>query len=139
IMTKYPDAKSKAKKPKDLQLQAIIDAVRAAVTASSCIPRLASDGSAHGLLWDHIELYLLGCRRGIAIVEDKYRAELNPNVAMEWGWMRAMGKPVLFLMEKSFKEQRADLEGARRESFSWTSPDDDIREAVARWLEETQL
>src|SRR5688500_3622686 len=83
IMTKYPVAKPKAKKPTDEQLQAVIDAVRAAVIASSCIPRLASDGSAHGLLWDHIELYLLGCRRGIAIVEDKYRAELNPNVAME--------------------------------------------------------
>jgi hypothetical protein len=45
----------------------------------------------------------------IARVEDRHRNELNPNVAMEWGWMRAMGKRVCFLRESGFKNFRADL------------------------------
>ena len=64
--------------------------------------------TAHGLgthvyfddVWSNVELYLLGCRYGIAIVEDRFKPELNPNVAMEWGWMRGLGKDVLFLVEK---------------------------------------
>jgi hypothetical protein len=47
--------------------------------------------SRHEQLWDNVELYLLGCRRGIAIVEDKYLPELNPNVAMDWAGCGAWG------------------------------------------------
>jgi hypothetical protein len=30
---------------------------------------------------------------------------------MEWGWMRGMGRDVLYLVEKDFKKQRADRGG----------------------------
>ena len=89
VMTKFPDPKKAA--PVDAQLTRILEAVRNTVQDCGYVARLASDKDYHGMLWDNVELYLLGCRRGIAIVEDKYLPELNPNVAMEWGWMRGMG------------------------------------------------
>jgi hypothetical protein len=91
IMTKFPEGNS----PLDAQLRGVIDAVKAAVTACGHVPRLASDFTFHPLLWDNVELYLLGSSRGIAILESKYKPELNPNVAMEWGWMRGMGREIL--------------------------------------------
>jgi nucleoside 2-deoxyribosyltransferase len=74
-------------------------------------------------VWSNVELYLLGCRYGVAIVEGRYKPELNPNVAMEWGWMRGLGKDVLFLVEKrAHKYVRADWSGLIRQEFSWNAP-----------------
>jgi hypothetical protein len=132
VMTKFPDPKSSS--PADAQLTAVIQEVRNAVQGCGFVARIASDNQYHPILWDNVELYLLGCRRGIAIVEDKYLPELNPNVAMEWGWMRGMGRNVLYLVEKDFKKQRADWGGLIERTFDWASPQADIKAAVEFWL-----
>lgn len=106
VMTKFPDPKKPA--AVDVQLETVIQVVRDSVQNCGYVARVANDNHYHPILWDNVELYLLGCRRGIAIVEDKYLPELNPNVAVEWGWMRGMGRDVLYLVEKDFKRQRAD-------------------------------
>jgi hypothetical protein len=132
VMTKFPDPKNPA--PKDAHLDAVIQAVRDAVKSRGYEARLAGDDQYHTLLWDNVELYLLGCRRGIAIVEDKYLPELNPNVAMEWGWMRGMGRNVLYLVEKDFKKQRADWDGLLESPFDWADPGPGIQAGVEAWL-----
>lgn len=132
IMTKYPDPANPG--PADPKLNAVIQAVRDGVTAKGYTPRVATDTQFHAIVWDNVELYLLGCQRGIAIVEDKYVAELNPNVAMEWGWMRGMGRNVLYLVEKSFAHQRADWGGLIEAKFAWDDPVNDIKAAIAAWL-----
>ncbi len=93
----------------------------------------------HELLWDNVELYLLGCSRGIAILEDQYKSELNPNVAMEWGWMRGMGKEVLCLVEKRFNHPRADWSGLIEDYFSWENPEETINPIVQNWLKTHNL
>lgn len=132
VMTKFPDAKAAA--ALNAELNSVIQAVRDAVKDAGYVARLASDAQYHGLLWDNVELYLLGCFRGIAIVEDKYIPELNPNVAMEWGWMRGMGRKVLYLVEKDFKKQRADWGGLIEHQFDWANPAPDIKAGIAAWL-----
>jgi hypothetical protein len=132
VMTKFPDPKNPT--PADAQLAAVIQAVRDAVQKRGFVARVATDTSYHALLWDNVELYLLGCQRGIAIVEDKYLPELNPNVAMEWGWMRGMGRNVLYLVEKDFKKKRADWAGLIERNFDWTQPGPDVQAAVDDWL-----
>lgn len=132
IMTKFPDEKNPG--PRDLKLEAVIREVREAVTACGYVPRVASDVRYHPGLWDNVELYLLGCSRGIAIVENKYLPELNPNVAMEWGWMRGMGRSVLYLIESSFDQQRADWGGLIEDRFDWDDPRPAVRKAVHDWL-----
>lgn len=132
VMTKFPDPKKPA--PIDAELEAVIRAVRDAVGSCGYVARVATDLQYHAILWDNVELYLLGCKRGIAIVEDKYLPELNPNVAMEWGWMRGMGRNVLYLVEKDFKKQRADWDGLIESKFEWANPGPDIKAGVEAWL-----
>jgi hypothetical protein len=133
IMTKFPVVGAAAG-PLDAQLNAVIDATRNAVAAKNYVPRIASDHQYHPILWDNVELYLLGSRKGIAIVEDKYLPELNPNVAMEWGWMRGMGRDVLYLVEQTFQGRRADWGGLIERSFDWNDPVPGITAAVQAWL-----
>lgn len=135
IMTKFPDPKKKQKPTAaDAKLEAVIGIVRDAVEQCGYIPRVASDSQYHAMLWDNVELYLLGCRRGVAIVENRVRKELNPNVAMEWGWMRGMGRNVLYLVEKKFNQPRADWDGLSESRFDWDDPVPGITAAVTAWL-----
>jgi hypothetical protein len=129
-MTKFPEGDS----DEDHRLQAVIDIVVESVCACDYVPRMATDRTYQPILWDNVELYLLGSAKGIAIVEDRYRPEFNPNVAMEWGWMRAMGKPVLYLVEAEFSHERADASGFLGQRFHWDSPETDIPAAVRGWL-----
>ena len=115
IMTKFPEGIT----PLDEELKRVITAVQKAVRDCGYTPRIAfSDKKYQPGLWDNVEVYLFGCQKGIAIVESKYKHELNPNVTMEWGWMRGMGKDVLYLVEDSFDLARADLSGLINESLS---------------------
>jgi hypothetical protein len=86
------------------------------------------------MLWDNVVLHMLGSKRGIAIVEDKYHDEFNPNVAKEWGWMRGMRRDVLYLVEREFENARADTGGYISKGFSWDDPEADIEREVAAWL-----
>lgn len=131
IMSKFPDGDDDVSK----RLQHVIDLVREETSTHGFTARLASDKHYHSMLWDNVELHALGCCRGIAIVENRSRPAFNPNVAMEWGWMRAMGKPVLFLMEQGFMHQPADWQGLLQEQFSWDDPDATVKPAVRRWFE----
>jgi hypothetical protein len=132
IMTKFPVGD---RSPGDNQLASVIDMARKAIEARGYKARVASDHKYHPLLWDNVELYLAGCRHGVAIVEDRYLKELNPNVAMEWGWMRGMGRDVGFLIEKNFDHLRADWDGLLKDRFDWDQPDT-IVSAIAKVLPE---
>lgn len=132
IMTKFPDPQST--NPLDMQLARVIKAVQDAVTRCQFTPRVAYDRDYYPSLWDNVELYLLGCRRGIAIVESRYKPELNPNVAMEWGWMRGMGRNVLYLVESTFDQKRADWSGLIEYPFSWDDPERTVPAIVHKWL-----
>jgi hypothetical protein len=130
IMTKFPEGNTE----NDQILQNIINLVSEGVRSHGFTPRVASGAKYHHWLWDEVEIHLLGSSKGIAIVEDKYRPELNPNVAMEWGWMRAMGKKVLFLQEEEFNHGRADFAGLRSYQFNWTNPKPGIQAALESWI-----
>ncbi len=133
VMTKFPEHPAAA--AKDAELTRVLDAVCAAVRDAGFTPRIASDRDYHDQLWDNVELHMLGCKHGIAIVEDRYLPELNPNVAMEWGWMRGMSKRVLYLVEQTFTRQRADFVGLLSKPFSWEDPEPGVSAAVTAFLD----
>jgi len=132
VMTKYPDIKNP--KPADLELLNVIESVRKAISEAGYVPRLASDKEYYPNLWENVELHLLGCSKGVAIVESKYKPELNPNVAMEWGWMRGMGRRVLYLVEEAFDQKRADWGGLVEYTFAWGDPPKTISTDIKQWL-----
>ena len=128
-MTKFPENAA----GEDDKLKAIIAEVKQSITAAGFIPRIATF-EYHQELRKNVELYLLGCARGVAIVEDHCRSELNPNVAFEWGWMKGMGKRVFYLMEERFAHTRADWSGLLNKTFSWDNPTEGVRTALTDWL-----
>jgi len=130
FMTKCPEGDSES----DKKLKGVIDTVSTTIAEAGFVARIAIDTDHHEWLWDNVELYLLACARAVAIVEDKYKPELNPNVAMEWGWMRGMKKSVLYLVEKDFDHKRADWEGYLQNRFSWDNPRPGVKKALKKWL-----
>jgi hypothetical protein len=130
VMTKFPGTNS----PLDAQLSRVIKAVRDSVATVGFKSHMACDKTYNPMLWKNVEFYLLACGKGIAIVESKHTPELNPNVTMEWGWMRGMDRQVLFLVEKSFDKSRADLSGLIEAPFYWDNPEKDIENAVKKFL-----
>lgn len=133
IMTKFYRDPPPAGSP-DESLKKVIDAVRKAVADSNFVPRIALGYPYDPILWLNVEAHLLGCGKGIAILEDKYAPELNPNVACELGWMRGMGKDILYLVEKDFKHDRADWSGFLMERFAWDDIGATVVPAVTKWL-----
>ncbi len=131
VMTKYPAAEETARAAR---LQYVVGFVSSEIRRLGYRPRLASDRSFHRWLWDNVELHLCACARGVAIVEDQYAPELNPNVAMEWGWMVGMGRDVLFLRESGFNHDRADWAGLLSHEFSWQDPRPGIAAALTAFL-----
>jgi hypothetical protein len=118
-------------------LQTVIDTVKDAVRANFCHPLLADEPpKLRDNLWENVECKMLACARGIAIVEDRFNPKLNPNVAMEWGWMRAMNKPVLYLIEKDIPAAQitADVTGLISGRFDWDNPGADIPRLIAEDL-----
>jgi hypothetical protein len=136
VMTKFPEPDVRRQTDDDRKLERVINKVREAVSLKGYTARLAIDKSFDPVLWKNIEIYLIGCSKGIAIVEDKFGESINPNVAMEWGWMRSSRKNVLYLLEKKFENRKADFEGFLYADFSWDFPEEDVAAAVAKWLPE---
>ena len=62
-------------------------------------------------LWENVCIYMLGSRYGLAVLEDQVAAELNPNVTLEYGYMKALNRPVALLRDIGFRHDRADLTG----------------------------
>jgi len=88
-------------------------------------------------LWNNVCVYMLCCSSGIAILEDRVADEFNPNVAIEYGFMRALNKPTLLLADRAFRNLRADIIGTLRETFDLTDIEATIPTAVERWLRDS--
>lgn len=84
-------------------------------------------------LWDNVQIYMNGSAYGIAILENLYSDEMNPNAALEYGYMLALGNRVLLLKEKSFTNIRADILGKIWREFEF---DDigSIKNAITAWM-----
>jgi hypothetical protein len=86
-------------------------------------------------LWDNVCTYMHGCKYGVAVLEDILKNEFNPNVALEYGYMRALQKPVLLLKELRF-QPRADILGTIWEEFDVLNIEESISSALSRWMDD---
>lgn len=77
------------------------------------------DFSKSGWLWDNVCVYMLSSKFGIAVLESFSAKEFNPNVAMEFGFMKALGRELLLLKDKNFTEVKADILGRLSVPFSF--------------------
>ena len=85
-------------------------------------------------LLPNVQTYMHGCGMGIAVFERITSERFNPNVALEIGYMLAMGKPVCILKDNTLVNLHSDLLGTIYESFDVQRPDADIPEKLEKWL-----
>ncbi|MFC1825677.1 response regulator [Thermodesulfobacteriota bacterium] len=127
IMTRF--------QPGNRQLEAIDRAMRTSLAVHGLRGHRADDRCyvTDRNLWDNVCIHMIGCRYGIAVLEDIIQEDFNPNVALEYGFMRGLGKQVLLLKERRF-HPRADIMGTLWEDFDIFDIDSFIETAINRWV-----
>ena len=90
-------------------------------------------------LWNNVCVYMICSKYGIAVLEDRVANEFNPNVAIEYGFMRALNKPVLLLTDIGFRNLRADIIGTLRGGFDIYNTKETIRRPTEKWLRELNI
>lgn len=110
VMMKYPDPN--AASPQDAELlDDIWVSIDHTLNAYGLKARRADKRAYTDQLWENVCIYMLGSRYGLAVLEDRVATELNPNVTLEYGFMKALNRPVALLRDIGFKHDRADLTG----------------------------
>lgn len=94
----------------------------------------ADDKEYHSDLYNNIQTYLHGCGFGIAVFERIESDNFNPNVALEVGYMLALGKPICFLKDKTLRTLHADLIGKLYKQFDPSAPKKTIPNELNKWL-----
>ena len=130
IMMKFDDSNSKLKE---------IDSVLRSALISCQLNPLRADDKVYPKdrdLWNNVCVYMICCKYGLAVIENNSRQEYNPNVSIEYGFMRAFGKSVLLLADKDFPKLPADVSGKLREPFDTNDVSNSINQAVNKWTKE---
>lgn len=110
VMMKFPDPNSMDPTQCSL-LERIWDVVVGVLSTYGLHARRADKKDYVDNIWDNLCVHMLGSKYGIAILEDRVAAETNPNVTLEYGFMRALNRKVALFREASFRHDRADLTG----------------------------
>jgi hypothetical protein len=135
VMMKFPDGlpENHAK-----LVNRIYEVIASALGAYGLVARRADKKQYEPDLWNNLCDYMLGCHFGLAVLEDSGANEMNPNVALEYGFMKALNKEVGLLREKNFKHDRADLIGKLVKSFGigegLVLDEESVKKAIQDWM-----
>lgn len=95
----------------------------------------ASDRDYTTSLWTNVEVYLTGCKYGIAVFEDIDVRDFNPNVALELGYMMGRGKRTLLLKEQRLRTLPADVVDRLYKPFDSYHIPTTVAAEVERWID----
>lgn len=127
IMMKFSDESKLEKLEKELRIVLITNNMNALRADDKVYPNDRD-------LWNNVCVYMLCCKYGIAILENYSKQEYNPNIAIEYGFMRALNKNVLLLADSKFPKYPADIVGKLREPFDIDDIKNSIQEPVTKWI-----
>jgi CHAT domain-containing protein len=114
--------------------QKIVDSIREGLANKGMTALRADDKQYHDDLFANVLTYIYGCGFAIAVFERLEREQFNPNVALEVGYMFALGKQVCLLKDKTLSTLHADLVGRLYREFDPQNPEGTIPTALNRWL-----
>lgn len=114
----------------------IVDAIRTSLKPHGISALRADDKVYHEDLFPNVQTYMYGCGFGIAVFERIESERFNPNVALEVGYMTALGKKVCLLKDKTLTQLHADLLGKLYEPFDTRNPEKTIGPRLNKWLED---
>lgn len=99
----------------------------------------ADDKEYHEDLFPNVLTYIYGCSFGIAVFERLETEYFNPNVSLEVGYMRALGKPICLLKDKTLQTLQTDLVGKLYKSFDPQNPKESIPKQLESWLRDKDI
>jgi hypothetical protein len=94
----------------------------------------ADDRDYTGELWSNVEVYLTGCKYGIAVFEDVADTNFNPNVGLELGYLIGRRKRTLILKDRNLPSLHADVLHRLYSAFDMQDINGSIRREVGRWV-----
>ena len=138
VMMKYPDPATM--KPNHCELLGDIwDTVSLTLSAYGLRARRADKKTYHEQIWENVCAYMIGCRYGLAILEDHVAKELNPNVALEYGFMKSLDRRVALVRDVNFKHDRGDLTGKLAKPFEIDGEGGLRKETLTRAIQDWML
>jgi hypothetical protein len=84
-------------------------------------------------LWLNVRAYMWACNYGVAVFEDIDERSFNPNVALEYGFMMALGRRVLLLKEERMPRLPTDITGKLWKPFSVFDIETTITQQIDLW------
>ena len=90
-------------------------------------------------LWENVRVYMEGCQYGIAVFDQIYERDFNPNVSLELGYMMGQGKKCLVLKEEKIPTLHSDLSGRLYRAFDSYDIERTIREQISQWMRDLHI
>lgn len=116
------------------QHEKIFEAIRTILMKNDICGLRADIFPYHEDLYYNILTYMHGCDLGIAVFEVIEDREYNPNVAFEVGYLKALGKSVCLLKEKTLERLHTDLIGKSYNEFDMNNCESTIEVQLNDWL-----
>ena len=116
------------------QMKQIHESIVACLAGHGMNAVRADDRDYTGELWSNIEVYLTGCKYGIAVFEDVDQRDFNPNVSLELGYLMGRGKRTLLLKEKRLPQIPSDVVHRLYKEFDIFDVENSIRREVGKWV-----
>jgi hypothetical protein len=117
----------------------ITQAIKDVLAAHGITGVRADDKEYHDDLFPNVLTYMHGCKFGVAVFERIEGNALNPNVALEVGYMFAILKPVCLLKDRTLTSLNADLVGKLYREFDILAPAGTIGPQLSKWLSDKGL
>lgn len=95
----------------------IVDGIKITLQSKEIVGLRADDKEYHDDLFSNVLTYIYGCSFGVAVFERIENDRFNSNVALEVGYMTAMGKPVCLLKDRTASHTRRRSKHAREKLY----------------------
>lgn len=118
---------------------AIITAIRSTLEQYEIEALRADDKEYHDDLFPNVLTYIYGSSFGIAVFERLEEEDFNPNVSLEVGYMRALGKRICLMKDKTLKDLQTDLVGKLYRPFDPQDPAGTIQSVLEAWLRDKEI
>jgi hypothetical protein len=119
------------------QHEIIRDSIKASLSQFGYYSHFADDKtfSEDGDLWNNVCTYMIGCKYGICVFEEINERNFNPNVQIEFGFMRALNKKVLLLKDQRQPKMPTDIVGKIYREFDSYDIEESIRKRIEEWVQ----
>jgi hypothetical protein len=117
----------------------IVQGIKDALTPHGISAVRADDKDWHSDLYYNVLTCLYGCGFAIAVFERIESEDFNPNVALEVGYVMALGKQVCLLKDQTLKHLNTDLIGKLYKTFDPQNPVGSIPPELNKWMQDKRV